>query len=82
MFHKATASGPAGNCVEVEVSAGGVFVRDSKENGSQNAQLLAFTHDEWRAFLDGCAKGEFNIPDFHAKGYVMGWDNTEKEQSA
>ncbi|YCK33752.1 DUF397 domain-containing protein [Actinomadura sp. ATCC 39365] len=37
----------------------GVLVRDTKDRGER--PVLAFTRDEWLAFLDGAAKGEFDL---------------------
>ncbi|MEV4398629.1 DUF397 domain-containing protein [Nonomuraea sp. NPDC049607] len=37
----------------------GVLVRDTKDQGE--GPVLAFTRDEWLAFLDGAAKGEFDL---------------------
>lgn len=37
----------------------GVLVRDTKDRGE--GPVLAFTRDEWLAFLDGAAKGEFDL---------------------
>lgn len=46
-----------GGCVAVAaLPGGGVAVRDHKE---QSGPVLTFTADEWRAFLDGVAAGEF-----------------------
>jgi hypothetical protein len=47
-----------GNCVEVGRSADGVvLVRDSKNR----AQALAFTDEEWAAFVAGVKAGEFDL---------------------
>ncbi|MEU1390282.1 MULTISPECIES: DUF397 domain-containing protein [unclassified Nonomuraea] len=58
---KAKASGDnGGSCVEVmRQSDDGVLVRDTKDRGE--GPVLAFTRDEWLAFLDGAAKGEFDL---------------------
>ncbi|MGW2155224.1 DUF397 domain-containing protein [Nonomuraea sp. NPDC001699] len=58
---KATASGGnGGSCVEVmRQPDDGVLVRDTKDRGE--GPTLAFTRDEWLAFLDGAAKGEFDL---------------------
>ena len=47
----------AGSCVEVAKGDDGVFVRDSKNP----EVVLAFSPQEWEAFLDGAAKGEFRF---------------------
>lgn len=45
------------NCVEVaDFGPAGVAVRDSK---NPTGPVLEFNPREWRAFLDGCAAGEF-----------------------
>lgn len=46
------------SCVEVaELPEGGMAVRDGKLE--QASPILAFTNDEWRAFLAGVKAGEF-----------------------
>jgi len=57
-FRKATASGGGGNCVEIALSADEVLVRHSKY---PQGPTLAYTLEEWVAFLDGVAKGEFTL---------------------
>ena len=49
--------GNGGQCVEVATLPERVFVRDSK---NPESAWLAFSHDEWLAFLDGVAEGEFS----------------------
>jgi uncharacterized protein DUF397 len=44
-------------CVEVARGDDEVFVRDSKNP----EVVLAFSPQEWEAFLDGAAKGEFRF---------------------
>lgn len=46
-----------GDCVEVASLPDGVAVRDSK---NPDGAMLEFTHSEWRAFLLGANKGEFD----------------------
>jgi hypothetical protein len=46
----------AGECVEVATSAGEILVRSSTSPG----RVLNFTSDEWRAFVDGVRRGEFD----------------------
>lgn len=48
-------SGP--NCVEVEVTADAVRVRDSKLG--EGSPVLSFTHAEWETFRGGVTDGEF-----------------------
>lgn len=55
-WHKASASGGEGNCVEVaELPGGARAVRDSKDPGREP---LRFTASEWAAFRDGIITGE------------------------
>jgi hypothetical protein len=48
------------SCVEVAITADVIGVRDSKDNG--RGPVLAFTLDEWAAFLNGAREGEFDLP--------------------
>ena len=58
-WRKASASAYNGSCVEFALlPAGMVGLRDSKDPGGP---VLAFTPDEWTAFLDGVGKGEFGL---------------------
>lgn len=52
MFRKSSFSGPQGNCVEVEIGPGAVFVRDSKQADAPTRSVLMFSHETWRAFLN------------------------------
>ncbi len=55
---KSSLSFSNGNCVEVaSLADGGVGVRNSRDAGGS---VLAFTPDEWRAFLGGVRNGEFD----------------------
>ena len=59
-FRKASDSERTG-CVEVAaMPGGGVQVRDTKnrEGGTQ-----AYTDHEWRAFIAGAKRGEFDLPE-------------------
>ncbi len=57
VWRKASKSGNNGDCVEVTFSLPGVIaVRDSKD---PDGPVLAFTRDEWEAFLAGARAGEF-----------------------
>ena len=48
-----------GNCVEVGRSPeGAVLVRDTKDRAQQ---ALAFTDEEWTAFVAGVKAGEFDF---------------------
>jgi hypothetical protein len=48
------------SCVEVAIAGDVVGLRDSKDSG--HGPVLAFTADEWTAFLAGARKGEFDLP--------------------
>lgn len=54
---KSTRSGSL-NCVEVNVTDGGIHVRDSK---NPDGPVLTFTPNEWDAFIGGAKDGEFDI---------------------
>jgi Domain of unknown function (DUF397) len=48
-----------GSCVEIASNLPDVVaVRDSKD---RNGPALAFTADEWRAFVHGVKRGEFDL---------------------
>ena len=48
-----------GNCVEVgRTDDGAVLVRDTKDRAQQ---ALAFTDEEWAAFVAGVKAGEFDF---------------------
>jgi hypothetical protein len=59
-WRKSSYSGTnGGNCVEVAGNLPGIVaVRDSK---NPDGPTLAFTTDEWRAFLAGASAGEFDL---------------------
>jgi hypothetical protein len=48
----------ANGCVEVNIRPAAVFVRNSKDE----TRYLAFTHEDWAAFLAGVRNGEFDLP--------------------
>lgn len=56
-WQKASASTANGACVEVAPTDGAVAVRHSKD---PLGAVLLYTAGEWRAFLDGAKKGEFD----------------------
>lgn len=60
VWHKSSASGPNGDCVEVAFADEGVLVRHSR---NPSGPVLSFTHSEWRAFVAGAHNGEFELPD-------------------
>jgi hypothetical protein len=49
----------SGGCVEVAITGAEVAVRDSKR---PDVPALTFTADEWRVFIDGVKRGEFDVP--------------------
>lgn len=56
---KSSLSFANGNCVEVQfLTDGGVQVRNSRDPGQG---VLAYTRDEWEAFLGGVRLGEFDL---------------------
>jgi uncharacterized protein DUF397 len=57
-WRTSTRSQNDGQCVEVAFLDGQVAVRDSKH---PTGPVLVFTGDEWATFLDGVARGEFNL---------------------
>lgn len=48
----------SGQCIEVAKVAGQYLIRDSKR---PQAEPLSFTEDEWNAFVQGVAAGEFRF---------------------
>lgn len=56
-WRKSTFSNPD-NCVEHLAHGGMHHVRDTKDAG--NGPVLSFTADEWAAFRQGVAAGEFS----------------------
>lgn len=60
VWRKATASANnGGGCVEVMITGDAVKVRDTKDGGA--GPVHVYTHLEWRSFLDGAKKGEFDL---------------------
>lgn len=58
-WFKSSFSSGGDNCVEVRFHGDQIQVRDSKRG--EGSPVLAFTEDEWQAFLDGVHADEFNI---------------------
>lgn len=57
-WQKSSFCNGASSCVEIgEGENGNVLVRDSKD---QDGPMLVFTPSEWKAFLAGAKKGEFD----------------------
>jgi hypothetical protein len=59
VWHKSSASGADGSCVEVAIGAQSVYVRQSRQ---AEDRPLAFRYEEWAAFLAGVRNGEFELP--------------------
>ena len=47
-----------GGCVEVACAGAVIGVRDTKANGA--GPILEFNEREWRAFVEGARRGEFD----------------------
>lgn len=59
-WQKSFASEPnGGNCVEVNLGAGRVGVRDTK---LRDSPVLVFDAGEWQAFLVAVKAGQFDLP--------------------
>jgi hypothetical protein len=58
-WFKSSYSSANGQCVEcAHLSDGSMAVRDSKD---REGPTLGFTPDEWRAFVSGVKRGEFDL---------------------
>jgi Domain of unknown function (DUF397) len=58
-WRKSSLSTYNGNCVEIgRLGDNTIGVRDTKDKG--RGSVLAFTQDEWSAFLGGAKAGEFD----------------------
>lgn len=58
-WRKSARSQNSGACVEVARVGDAIGIRDSKD---PNGPILAFTVQEFEAFLDGVGRGEFDNP--------------------
>lgn len=47
---------PPGGCIEVAMKGGAVALRDTQKPG----QVLLFSTADWKAFVEGVKKGEFD----------------------
>ena len=56
-WHKSSRSGGSGACVEVAHAGTVVAVRDSKD---PDGPILLYSRAEFKAFLDGARKGNFD----------------------
>jgi hypothetical protein len=76
---KSSLSYANGNCLEVAALAGGMIgVRNSRD---PDGAVLAFTRDEWHAFIGGVRNGEFDRYCYRAwltqagnGGWELYWD--------
>jgi hypothetical protein len=57
VWKKASASTSYGQCVELASATGGVAIRDSKD---PDGPILLYARAEFKAFLDGARKGDFD----------------------
>jgi hypothetical protein len=58
-WFKSDDSGDHG-CVEIAFHGGKIGVRDTKDSGT--GPVLGFTEREWKCFISGAKKGEFDLP--------------------
>jgi hypothetical protein len=61
-WKKSTYSSESFNCVEVSISPGRVFVRDSK---NPDGTVLACPAEAWRALISQIRAGSFDRPAAH-----------------
>lgn len=47
----------SGNCVTVAANDSTIVIGNSKD---PNGPVLSYSHDEWRAFVDGIRQGDFD----------------------
>ncbi|MGD0703062.1 MAG: DUF397 domain-containing protein [Trebonia sp.] len=59
VWRKSKESNATGECVEVAITDDAVLVRHSHD---PSGPVLSFSHPEWKAFLAGAHKGEFDLP--------------------
>jgi len=57
-WRKSTASAST-NCVEVSALGNSILVRNTKD---RSGPTVAFTTEEWNAFIIGVRDGEFDVP--------------------
>jgi Domain of unknown function (DUF397) len=55
VWHKSSASGGSGNCVEIACSESSVLVRDS---GDGTEAILEFSPEQWRGFVRRIKNGK------------------------
>lgn len=58
---KSDMSNGGANCLEVAFVDGVVALRDSKDVGNPEAQVLILSEDDYRAFTGGVQSGQRNI---------------------
>jgi len=56
-FHKSSFSGSGHNCVGVSIQNDSVAVI----NTNTKKEMITFTHDEWKAFIQGVKNSEFEL---------------------
>lgn len=65
-WRTSTRSSNGGNCVEVDFTAAGVEMRDSKAHGT--GPIIHFTSTQWAAFLDDLSGGDGVVTVIHQNG--------------
>jgi len=58
-WFKSSLSSGGDNCVEIAFTDNGVLVRDTKLG--EGSPVLSFDDGEWKAFIGGARKGEFDV---------------------
>jgi Domain of unknown function (DUF397) len=67
-FRKAGGGGDGG--VEVAITDEVIGLRDGKDRG--NGPVLAFSEEEWAAFIDGAKQGWFDLPEKKRDNWPFG----------
>jgi hypothetical protein len=61
VWAKSALSNGSTNCLEVAFVDGVVALRDSKDVGDPQAQVLVLSEDDYRAFTGGVRNGQSNL---------------------
>ncbi|MFF0723380.1 DUF397 domain-containing protein [Streptomyces sp. NPDC004134] len=61
LWAKSAMSNGGDNCLEVAFIDGVVALRDSKDVGNPEAQVLILSEDDYRAFTGGIQNGQSNL---------------------